>query len=192
MKPVFRSTLTLLLLGLTRVMAPAQGAESYFHPAANAFINGQNAEARQTLQAGLQRYPADPKMRSLLKEIKESEQKKQQEKNKEQSQREQRQKEQQQEQRQKEQQQKEQQQKEQQAQNQVKKEPPPETRAEGKEKPGEKPEERQVTREKLREMNLTEEKARMILDAMKTNEIQYLQQRRREKTQRTDKNKADW
>ena len=176
MKPVFRGALTLLLLGLTRALTPAQGAESYFHRAANSFINSQNAEARQTLQTGLQQYPADSKMRSLLKEIKDDEQKKQQEKNQ--------------------QQQKEQQQKEQQKQKepqQAKKESPPqESPAEDQEKPREKKPERQANQEKLKEMNLTQEKARMILDAMKTNEIQYLQQRRREKTQRTDNNKPDW
>ncbi len=47
-------------------------------------------------------------------------------------------------------------------------------------------------REKLEEMNISEEKARMILEAMRNNEIQYLQQQRRKATERPDSGKPDW
>jgi Ca-activated chloride channel homolog len=46
--------------------------------------------------------------------------------------------------------------------------------------------------EKLEHMKISEEKARMILEAMKNQEIQYLQQNKRKATQPKDKNKPDW
>ncbi len=46
--------------------------------------------------------------------------------------------------------------------------------------------------EKLKELNLTEEKARMILEAMKNQEIQYIQQNQRKPKKRPDNNKPDW
>lgn len=49
-----------------------------------------------------------------------------------------------------------------------------------------------LDREKLEEMKISEEKARMILEAMKNQEKQYLQQQRRKQTQPTDRNKPDW
>ncbi len=48
------------------------------------------------------------------------------------------------------------------------------------------------TKEKLEEMNISEEKARMILEAMKNNEFQYIQQRKRKRTQQQDPNAPDW
>ena len=48
------------------------------------------------------------------------------------------------------------------------------------------------TAEKLRKMNLSEEKARQILEALRHNEIQYLQQLRRKATQPKDDSKPDW
>lgn len=59
-------------------------------------------------------------------------------------------------------------------------------------KDGKKSDERKATQQKLKAMNLSEEKARMILDAMKNSEIQYLQQKRREKTKKPDRNLPDW
>lgn len=48
------------------------------------------------------------------------------------------------------------------------------------------------TRKKLEEMNISEEKAQMILEAMKNNEIQYIQQQKRKATKRPDSGKPDW
>lgn len=45
---------------------------------------------------------------------------------------------------------------------------------------------------KLKEMNISEEKAKMILEAMKNNEIQYIQQNRRKATKKKDSTKPDW
>lgn len=50
----------------------------------------------------------------------------------------------------------------------------------------------QMTKEKLQEMNISEEKAKMILEAMKNNEIQYLQQQKRKATERPPSDKPDW
>lgn len=47
-------------------------------------------------------------------------------------------------------------------------------------------------KEKLEEMKISEQKARMILEAMKNQEIQYLQQNKRKAAKPTDKNKPDW
>ena len=46
--------------------------------------------------------------------------------------------------------------------------------------------------DKLKEMNISEEKAKMILEAMKNNEIQYIQQNKRKATKKKDPDKPDW
>jgi Ca-activated chloride channel family protein len=108
---------------------------------------------------------------------KEEEQKDQQE-NKDQQQKEQEQKEQ-------EQKQKEQQEKEQEQQEKDKPQEQDQQEAKEEEMPN-------LDREKLQEMKISEEKARMILEAMKNQEKQYLQQQKRKPTQSRDRNKPDW
>ena len=46
--------------------------------------------------------------------------------------------------------------------------------------------------DKLKQMEMSEEKAKMILEAMKNQEIQYLQQNKRKATKPKDKGKPDW
>ena len=46
--------------------------------------------------------------------------------------------------------------------------------------------------ENMKEMKISEEKAKMILEAMKNNEIQYFQQNKRKPTKRKDTGKPDW
>jgi hypothetical protein len=41
-------------------------------------------------------------------------------------------------------------------------------------------------------MNLTPEKAQMILEAMKNSEIQYIQQNKRKPSKKQDSSKPDW
>lgn len=56
-------------------------------------------------------------------------------------------------------------------------------------------EEKQIppsVQEKLKDMNMTEEKAKMILEAMKNQEVQYLQQNKRKASKPKDKGKPDW
>ncbi len=48
------------------------------------------------------------------------------------------------------------------------------------------------TQQKLEQMNISEEKAKMILEAMKNNEIQYIQQQRRKPTKAPQSGKPDW
>lgn len=50
----------------------------------------------------------------------------------------------------------------------------------------------QSVKDKLKEMEMSEEKAQMILEAMKNQEIQYLQQNKRKATKPRDKGKPDW
>jgi hypothetical protein len=47
-------------------------------------------------------------------------------------------------------------------------------------------------RKRLEDMNMNEQKAKMILDAMKNQEAQYLQQNKRKATKPKDKGKPDW
>ena len=49
-----------------------------------------------------------------------------------------------------------------------------------------------LDREKLQQMKISEEKARMILEAMKNQEKQYLQQQKRKASRSRDRNKPDW
>ena len=57
----------------------------------------------------------------------------------------------------------------------------------------ENPEDKQpTTAEKLEEMNISEEKARMILEAMKNKEIQYIQQNKRKAKKPKKSGKPDW
>ncbi len=46
--------------------------------------------------------------------------------------------------------------------------------------------------EKLKDMQMSEDKAKMILEAMKNQEMQYLQQNKRKATKPKDKGKPDW
>jgi hypothetical protein len=47
-------------------------------------------------------------------------------------------------------------------------------------------------KEKLKQMQMSEQKAKMILEAMKNQEIQYLQQNKRKATKPKDRGKPDW
>ena len=55
-----------------------------------------------------------------------------------------------------------------------------------------KEQENQTIEEKLKEINISKEKAEMILEALKNNEIQYLQQLKRKTSKKVDKSKPDW
>jgi len=49
-----------------------------------------------------------------------------------------------------------------------------------------------MNRDKLQEMQISEEKAKMILEAMKNNEVQYIQQNRRKAKKPKETGKPDW
>jgi Ca-activated chloride channel homolog len=50
----------------------------------------------------------------------------------------------------------------------------------------------EALRQKLKEMNISEEKAKMILEALRQNEVQYIQQQKRKPTERPQTGKPDW
>ena len=53
-------------------------------------------------------------------------------------------------------------------------------------------EQQNMIKERLQEMKISEEKALMILEAMRQNEIKYLQQQKRKATKKPDRGKPDW
>ena len=59
-------------------------------------------------------------------------------------------------------------------------------------KEGEEEQMKPSTKEKLEAMNVSEEKAKMILEALRNKEAQYLQQTRKKATKRQDSGKPDW
>lgn len=50
----------------------------------------------------------------------------------------------------------------------------------------------QPSSEKMKQMKISEEKAKMVLEAMKNQEVQYLQQNKRKATKPKDRGKPDW
>jgi len=64
--------------------------------------------------------------------------------------------------------------------------------AENPEDKGGQEEQQQSTQEKLEEMNISEDMAKMILEAMRNNEVQYIQQQKRKPTKKPDSTKPDW
>jgi Ca-activated chloride channel family protein len=59
-------------------------------------------------------------------------------------------------------------------------------------KDGEEQEMKPSTKQKLQEMNISEEKAQMILEALRNKESQYFQQLRKKATKKQDSGKPDW
>lgn len=178
-------------------LVKAQTAETSFHVASNQYIHEKNKEALTTVESALKKYPNDKKLNALREKIKEDQKKEQQEqqqKEQEQKQKEQQEKEQKEkEQQQKEQQQKDQQEKEkQQKEEQAKKQPQEQKDQEEQNKEQQKKDQQNLNREKLEQMKISEEKARMILEAMKNQEKQYLQQNKRKATKSRDRSKPDW
>jgi hypothetical protein len=190
--------LIILIFMATSATVFCQSADASFHAASNQYIHEKNREALSTVESALQRYPSDAKLKALRDKIKE-EQKKQQEqqeqekkeqekKEKEQQEKEQQEKEKKEEQE-KEQKEKEQQQKEEQEKKEQEKKQPQE---EQDKKEQEKKEQPNLDQKKLEQMKISEEKARMILEAMKNQEKQYLQQNKRKPTKSKDRTKPDW
>lgn len=186
-----------------------QSATDYFNRAANEYIYEGDQVALNTIDNGLKSYPDDQPLINLKDKIlKEKEQQEQKDKQNQQDQEQQEQQQDQQQQNQQEkqdqQEEQEQNQEEEQQQNQEQQESEQGEDAEEKEQSqqaqeqeteeeGQEMQEPPKSRaEKLEELNLTEEKARMILEAMKNNEIQYIQQNKRKPTKKPDSNKPDW
>lgn len=92
----------------------------------------------------------------------------------------------------KDQEQKEQEKKEQQDKEQQKKEAEEKQKQEEQSKKEQQNKEQNLDRNKLEQMKISEDKARMILEAMKNQEKQYLQQQKRKATKSKDRSKPDW
>lgn len=182
-----------------------------FNQAANEYIYQGTGPAVRTLNSALQQFPEDEKLQALLEKIlkdkKDQEQQQNQQDQNQEDQQNQQEQDQQQDQSQNE-EQKENQEQEQQNQNQNQDSQEKAEEAEDAEKKdqGQNAQPQQAEQEgedqensdppqvhqNLEEMNISPEKAKMILDAMKNNEIQYIQQMERRPTQRPDHNKPDW
>jgi Ca-activated chloride channel family protein len=93
----------------------------------------------------------------------------------------------------------EEQQEEQEKQDQEKQDEEQEKKDQEEQKPDEQKEEEEqeskpkpIDEEKLKEMKISEEKAKLILEAMKNNEVQYIQQNKRKAKKKKDPTKPDW
>lgn len=184
----------ILILLLAPVSGMAQSAEATFHIASGQYIHNRINEAIKTLDDGLRRYPNDPKLSALKEKLKKEQnqeqkqdEKENQEQNKDQQQKDDQKKDEQQKQDQNEQQKEEQQKKDQEKKDQQQRE---QEQAEKEEQ--ERKDLQNIDRKKLQEMKISEEKARMILEAMKNQEKQYLQQKKRKPTKTRDRSKPDW
>lgn len=188
----------------------AQNAGDFFTSAGNQFIDGNTETALKTVNRGLDRFPGDDKLQKLKEELEKQQEQEQEQKEQQQQQEEQ----QKQDQEKKDQQQKDQQEQEkkdqQEQEEEQKDQEQKQEKDEGKENEEKKDEEKKDSKpteeekeqkekddlqkflDKLKEMKISPEKAQMILEAMKNNEVQYVQQNKRKATKRKDRSKPDW
>lgn len=182
--------------------AKAQGSSQLaFNQAANYFIDGQNKQALQTVNSALQKYPNDLKLQTLKKKLEEQQEQQNQkdqqqegesEDKKESEEKEGESKEEKEDKEGKSEEEKEGENKEEKESEEGKKED-----KEGESKEGENEDKEgdpgmEETEKRLQEMNISPEKARMILEAMRSNEVQYLQQKKRKQSKRSNSGKPDW
>lgn len=188
---------------MTSNVAMGQEAEAFFNKAANEYIYTKEKLALTTIDQGLSMYPDDKPLEQLKEKILKEKEKKKKEKNKDQQQKQDKQKKNKDKQNNKDQQKKEQQKKDKQEkqekgdeQKDKKNQKENQQPAEDQEKKDQQDKKNQMPpksrQEKLKDLNMSEEKAKMILEAMRTNEIQYLQQMRRKATKKPDSGKPDW
>jgi Ca-activated chloride channel family protein len=206
----------------TIVSAKAQMLEDRkFHEASNYYVNNDLSNALNTVKEGLRQKPGDQKLEDLRKllekekekqkkdqEKKEQEKKEQQKQEKDQQKKDQEKKDQEKKEDQnkddqqkkdqdkKDQDKKDQEQKDKEKQEQDKKDGKDKEQKEQKDQDDKKePEKKEVPPEvakRLEQMKISEDKARMILEAMKNQETQYLQQNKRKATKSKDRTKPDW
>lgn len=200
-----------MLIALVPGMAQERLAEAKFHEGSQYYINGNRDKALSSVNTGLMSDPGNQKLTELKKLLEEDkkkeEQKKKDEEKKEKEKKEQQKKEDQKKEKEKKDQEKKDQQdkdkkdkeekdKEQKDKEQKEKEEKDKKPEEKEEKKDQKSKEKKETppevSEKLKDMKMTEDKAKMILEAMKNQEVQYLQQNKRKATKPKDKGKPDW
>ncbi len=193
-------TLLLFLLLSISFKSHSQSAARYFNESAHMYVDNKPQQALQKVAEGLAKYPNDPQLKALAEKIKEEKKQEEQDK-KEQEEKEQEQKDQQKkEQEQKESEKKEGQDKEKKSDKEKSEEEQKKEEQQNKEeqqkdaenKSEEKKETPPSVSEKLQQMKISEEKAKMLLEAMKNQEVQYLQQNKRKPTKPKEKGKPDW
>ncbi len=185
-------------------------AESKFHEGSQFYINGKRDEALASVNQGLRTDPGNQKLTELKKLLEDDKKKQEQEKkDKEQKEKQDKKDQQKKEQEKKDQEKKEQDKKDQEKKDDKDKDSKDKKDQEQKDKEKKEQEKKEKEKEekdakekkedippsvseKLKEMQMSEEKAKMILEAMKNQEIQYLQQNKRKATKPKDKGKPDW
>lgn len=169
----------IVLMGMA-VICNGQGPTYYFNKAANEYIDTSKEQALSTINEGIQRFPDNKELLELKKRLEEEEQNQDQ----------QNQDQQQQDQEQQDQEQQEGQENKNQEEQEGEQEETEEQQQEGEQEKEKSQEE--MTKEKLKEMGISEEKARQLLEAMRQNEIKYLQHQKRKPTKRPPSGKPDW
>lgn len=175
-----------------------QSSTEFFNQAANEYIYINDQLALNTINNGLLKYPDDKNLTNLKAKIEKEKQKQEQKNQQQQQEQKEKQEQEQQQEQEKKQEKKEDQQSQQEQESEDNKDAEEKDQSqqaqqqETEEEGQEMDQPPQSRNEKLEELNLTEEKARMILEAMKNNEIQYIQQNRRKATKKPDSNKPDW
>jgi outer membrane biosynthesis protein TonB len=189
-------TFILLIIGLATF---GQTPVDFYNNGANQFIDGNKALAINTLNSGIKKYPNNEELKALKKRIEEEDKEKQDQDKKDEQNKDQENKDEKSEEKKDEKGKEDKDSKEKQDQKDAEEKEKSENGEQKEEgKDGEKSEEQKkqemqdATKQKLQEMNMSEEKAKMILEALKNNEVQYIQQRKREATQRPDSGKPDW
>lgn len=178
--------LTLALIAFTFQKAQAQDPEIAFHAGAQAYIGGDVPLARKIVSDGLRYNPSDPKLIELMKKLEEKEQQNQEQQKQEQQNQN------------KKDQEKgdktEENQEEEQKQQQKPENGEMESQKDQDENPEESQEQEQVSAEpqQVEDQKISKEKALMILEAMRNNEIQYIQQQQKKPKRDTPDNKPDW
>ena len=178
----------------------AQSAEEFFNTAANQYVFSKEKLALNTIDQGLSAYPGNKPLTQLKEKILRDKKKKNQnqQQNQQQKKNQQQQKKDQQDQKNQQQKQDQQQQKKSEEQKNKQDQKQKQQAAKDQEDKAKKDKDQKnqmppkSSEEKLRKLNMSEEKARMILEAMRNNEIQYLQQMRRKATKKPESGKPDW
>jgi hypothetical protein len=189
-----------------------------FHKASDQYINNDLTGAIASVNEGLKEKPGDPKLQALKKLLEKKEQEKKEQEKKDQQKKEEQKKEDQKkdnkDQKNKDQKEEEKKEEEKKSEEQKEKEKKEQEQKDNEKKDSEKDQDKkdeqkdqqqkedeeqqkgektppQVS-EKLKQMKMPEDKAKMILEAMKNQEAQYLQQNKRKATKPRDKGKPDW
>ncbi len=197
-----KTTILAFVLMVVMGTAAAQSAEDFFNSAANQYVFNKEKLALNTIDQGLSMYPGNKPLVQLKEKIlkdkkKENQKQKQnQQQKKDQQQQQNKDKQEKKDQQKKDQQQKQDKQKKADEQKDKQDQKQNQQAAEDQEKKDKQDKKNQMPpksrEEKLKELNMSEEKARMILDAMRNNEVQYLQQMKRKATKKPDSDKPDW